>query len=401
MADDDALLTEMSLEEKIGQLLIAYVYGASADAVTDEQGRANLATYGIATPAEVVSKYKLGGVVLFRHATFPQAPNVEAGNLHDPTQIAALSNGLQEAARTGTGIGLLISVDQEGGRVTRVGPPATQFPSAAGLAHTGRPSLVEAAARVVGTELRAMGINQVFAPVADVVTEPGNTVIGDRSFGSDPGLVAEFVAAQVRGFTAAGVVSTAKHFPGHGGTVVDSHQALPIVDRTLPEWMVIDRPPFEAAVRAGTQAVMMGHLAVPALDASGRPATLSAPITDHLRHNLRFDGIIVTDSLLMRGVRDGRTDEEVAIQALEAGADMLLMPPDPTRAIAAITAAVKSGRLTEARIDQSLTRVLHLKEQLDLLTPPPASTDSLPSVIGSPAHQAVLAQVQEACRCSD
>jgi beta-N-acetylhexosaminidase len=239
-----------------------------------------------------------------------------------------------------------------------------------------------------------MGITQNFAPVADVNVNPANPVIGVRSFGSDPGLVAEMTAAQVRGYeNDAGISSTAKHFPGHGDTAVDSHYGFPVITHTRQEWETIDKPPFQAAVDAGIDTIMTAHIQVPALDPSGDPATLSKPIiTGILRDEMGYDGVVVTDSLGMQGVRDKYGDDRVPVLALKAGVDVLLNPPDLAVAYQGVMDAVASGELTEARLDESLRRVLDLKWRNGVVQDPFVNTRKVMDKVGTSEH---LARAQE------
>ncbi|RJK97959.1 glycoside hydrolase family 3 protein [Vallicoccus soli] len=372
-------LRRMTLEEKVGQLITGYAYGSSA--TTADPRNEALYGEGVATPADVVERYHLGGVIYFAWTD----------NVRNPSQTAALSNGLQDAAlSSGAEVPLLISTDQEQGVVTRLGPPATALPGAMALG-AGRSSTdARRAAAITGTELAAVGIRQDFAPVADVNVDPANPVIGVRSHSSDPQLAARMVTAQVRGFQGdAGVVATAKHFPGHGDTSTDSHVGLPVIDHTREEWERIDAPPFRAAVAAGVDSIMTAHIVVPSLDPSGDPATLSEPIiTGVLRGELGYDGVVTTDSLEMAGVRQQYGDGEVAVRALEAGADVLLMPADPAAAVEAIHEALDGGRLTERRIDQSVRRVLELKHRRGVVQEPYADPDRVGAVVGSDAHRA-------------
>ncbi|HLR97077.1 MAG TPA: glycoside hydrolase family 3 N-terminal domain-containing protein [Jiangellaceae bacterium] len=364
-----AMLRRMNLEEKIGQMMTGYAYGATPDTV-DER---NTALYGVDTPAEIVEEYHLGGIIYFAWTD----------SLDNPEQVANLSNGLQRSALdSGSGIPLLISTDQEQGVVTRLGEPATPLPGSMAQGASRSVGDARRAAGITGEELAAVGINQNFAPIADVNVNPLNPVIGVRSFSSDPGLVSTLTSAQVHGYQDdAGITSTAKHFPGHGNTADDSHHDLPVIEHTREEWEQIDRPPFSAAIDAGVDSIMTAHIVVPSLDDSGLPATLSEPIlTGELRESLGFDGVIVTDSLEMDGVRQDFDDGEIAVRTIEAGADMLLMSADPREAVEAITAAIDSGRLTEERLDQSVTRILRLKKENGVVDQPlvdPAATDEL------------------------
>jgi beta-N-acetylhexosaminidase len=374
----------MTLEQKIGQLIIHLVYGAAADQPDDR----NTALFGVATPAEVVAKYHLGGVVYFAWA----------GNTEDPQQIGRLSNGLQEAARCVGLPPLIIATDQETGRVARMGPPATQFPGAMALAAAHSCDAVRQAYAITGRELRAVGINTDFAPVADVNVNQANPVIGIRSFSSEPDIVADHVAAAVAGLQLdAGISAVAKHFPGHGDTATDSHHRLPVITHSLIEWESLDAPPFRAAIRSGVDMIMTGHLALPDVEPSGDPATLSRRVlTGLLRQDLDYPGVIITDSLRMDAVRQAYGDGEVAVRALEAGVDILLEPTDPAVAVAAITDAVHTGRLTEQRIDAAVRRILDLKQRRGFFDVPPTDPAEIDRVVGSIEHRDRAAAITDA-----
>ncbi|MBM7173194.1 glycoside hydrolase family 3 C-terminal domain-containing protein [Streptomyces sp. G44] len=387
----------MSLEEKVGQLFVMHVYGHTATDPDPEDVDTNLRELGVRDAAELVARYRLGGVLYFGWAH----------NTRSPHQIAALSRGIQEAAAKAlpSGVPVLISVDQEHGAVARVGAPATLLPGAMALGASGSHEHAREAARIAGTELRALGIRQDHAPDADVNIDPANPVIGVRSFGADPEAVAGFVAAQVEGYRSAGIATAAKHFPGHGDTTDDSHTELPHIHHTREEWDRFDAPPFRAAIAAGVDSVMTAHIVVPALDPSGDPATLSYPIvTGLLREELGYDGVVATDSLAMRGVRTKYGDDRVAVLALKAGVDQLLNPPRPRVAWDAVLRAVRDGELTEERIEESVLRVLRLKARVGLLpgdgTAPreltAATADHVDAVVGTPAHLAAADRIAEA-----
>jgi len=367
----------MSTQDKIGQLFVQNVYGSDA---TTPDAR-NIPLYGVSSPAEVIQKYHLGGVVYFAWTD----------SVKNPAQITGLSNGLQKAAiQTGSHIPLFIATDQEQGVVTRIGAPATQFPGSMALGAGRSTADARTAASITGQELKAMGINTDFAPDSDVNVNALNPVIGTRSFSSDPALVSSMVTAQVTGYQKdAGIIATAKHFPGHGDTATDSHTGIPIITHTTAQWQQIDAPPFKAAIKAGTDMIMSGHLVVPALDPSGDPATLSQPIlTGVLRNELGYKGLIVTDSLAMQGVRDKYGDAEVAVRAVLAGVDNLLMAPDMDAAYTAVQAAVVSGRISQRRLNESVARILLLKLKQGILLHPYTNTSGLDSVVGTPAHLA-------------
>jgi len=379
-------LSRMTLEEKVGQLFIQNVYGK--DATTPDQR--NVPLYGVASPAEVVRKYHLGGVIYFAWTD----------SVQNPDQIVGLSNGLQRAALTApvkAKVPLQIAIDQEQGVVTRIGPPATQFPGSMALGAGRSAPGARTAAAITGQELLAMGVNTNFAPVCDVNVNALNPVIGTRSFSSHPDLAAELVAAQVAGYQRdAGISSSAKHFPGHGDTATDSHVAFPIITHTRAQWESIDAPPFKAAIREGIDMIMTAHLAFPALDDSGDPATLSHPIlTGVLRDELGYDGVIVTDSLGMQGVRDKYGDAEVPVRALLAGADQLLMSPAMDDAYAAVLAAVRSHRIHPSDLDAKVRRVLRLKYRRGVVTQPYADPAGVAGVVGTPAHLAAADEVTD------
>jgi beta-N-acetylhexosaminidase len=349
---------------------------------------ANRAAYGLDNAEQVIDRYRPGGIIYF----------TRLGNENNPPQIAALSNGIQRVAlRQRTPVPMLISTDQEHGVVTRVGPPATQFPGSMALGATMRPQDADTAARITGRELRAIGINQNFAPVGDVNVNPFNPVIGVRSFGDRAGVVARLTGNQVTAFQrTAGVVATTKHFPGHGDTDVDSHFGIPIINHSRAQLDAVDLPPFRAAVVQGVGAIMTAHIIVPALDPSGDPATLSAPIiTGVLRQRMGFDGVVITDALDMAGVRQKYGDDRVPVLALKAGVDQLLMPPRFDVAYNAVLAAVRSGELTERRIDASVTRILRLKARYGLVADPYVDESRVGQRVGTPANLAAAQRITD------
>ncbi|MFH8979601.1 glycoside hydrolase family 3 protein [Streptomyces varsoviensis] len=374
----DALISRMTLPEKVGQLFVMRIYGTSATDPAPADAEANRQEIGVANAAELIAKYHVGGIIYFGWAH----------NTRDPRQIAALSNGIQRAALAQrTPIPLLIATDQEHGAVARVGPPATMLPGAMALGAGGSRTDARTAARICGAELAAMGIRQDYAPDADVNVDPANPVIGVRSFGGSPQAVAGLVAAQVRGFRAAGVATAVKHFPGHGDTGTDSHVDLPVITHTRAEWERLDAPPFKAAIAAGVDSVMTAHIVFPAFDPSGDPATLSHPIlTGLLRERLGFEGVVITDSLAMEGVRKKYGDARVAVLAIKAGVDQLLNPPDLPAAWNAVLAAVRGGEISEARLDASLRRILELKLRRGLFKDPYAGRRAVDRAVGTRSH---------------
>ncbi|MEW2293589.1 glycoside hydrolase family 3 protein [Streptomyces sp. NPDC006743] len=382
-----ALVSRMTLEEKVGQLFVMRVYGHSATDPDQADIDANLQEIGVRTAAELVAKYRVGGIIYFTWAH----------NTRDPQQIAALSNGIQRASlQQPRGLPVLVATDQEHGIVCRVGKPATLFPGAMALGASGSVPDARALGRISGTELRAMGINQDYSPDADVNVNPANPVIGVRSFGADPDAVARLVAAEVRGYQGARVAATAKHFPGHGDTAVDSHYGFPVITHTREVWEKLDAVPFRAAIRAGIDSIMTAHIQFPALDDSGDPATLSHPIlTGILRGELGYDGVVITDSLGMQGVRTKYGDDRVPVLALKAGVDQLLNPPDLDVAWHAVLDAVRGGELTEARLDESILRILRMKARRGLFEDPYVSERQVAHRVGTPGHLAEADRIAE------
>ncbi|MFF9200739.1 glycoside hydrolase family 3 protein [Streptomyces sp. NPDC014986] len=380
-----ALVSRMTLEEKVGQLFVMRVYGHSATDPDQADIDANLEEIGVRTAAELLARYRVGGIIYFAWAHNTRAPH----------QIADLSNGIQKASLgLPRGLPVLISTDQEHGAVARVGEPATLLPGAMAIGAGASRSDARALGRIAGRELRALGIRQNYSPVADVNVNPANPVIGVRSFGSRPDDVARLVAAEVAGYQHAGVAATAKHFPGHGDTAVDSHTGLPVITHSREQWEELDAPPFRAAIAAGIDSIMTAHLMVPALDGSEDPATLSHPIlTGILRGELGYDGVVVTDSLGMEGVRTKYGDDRVPVLALKAGVDQLLNPPSLDVAWNAVLNAVRDGELTESRLEESVLRVLRLKAKLGLFRDPYVGHDGVDRTVGVRAHLAAADRI--------
>ena len=375
-------VARMNIRELVGQLFMTYAYGETADTQDPAAVAANRELYGVDNAAQLMRRFHLGGVIYYNWSN----------NANNPQQIAGLSNGVQDAALDQrVGVPALIAADQEGGIVARVGPPATELPGNMALGATRSAADAERAAEIIGAELRAIGVNWNFAPVADVNVNPANPVIGVRSFSEDPTLAAELTAAQVRGYSSEGVAGAAKHFPGHGDTDVDSHFGLPEVDHTRAEWEAIDKPPFQAAIDSGVRAIMTAHIVVDSLDPSGAPATMSKPIiTGILREEMGFDGVIITDALGMGGATSTYPPERVPVVALQAGVDMLLKPPDGQFKVMynAVLDAVSNGELSKDRLRTSVERILELKWDLGLVEDPYVDVDAVPDLVGTPEHLA-------------
>lgn len=358
---DPAGRTDPADEVLVGQVLMPYAYGSDATRVDEASAQANRKLAGVDTPAEMVRKFHLGGLILVGFAAEdPTGKTNPTTNVENPEQVRALTQGLQRASDTP----LLIGTDQEYGVVTRVRDGVTLLPSAMAFGAAARPDLTERAWKAAGDELAAMGINVNFAPVADTLGPGGSAVLGSRAFGDDPAKNAAQVAAAVRGLRAAGVAPALKHFPGHGHTTGDSHDGLPVVAQTREQWDRQDRPPFAAGIEAGAGLVMSGHLDVTAFD-PGRPATFSSKImTTVLRDELGFQGVTVTDAMNMAPAMK-LPPGEAAVQAVLAGNDLLLMPPDLTAARDGLLAALKDGRLPRERLNEAAQRIKKLKGSLN------------------------------------
>ncbi len=354
------LLRGMTLEEKVGQL-----FAVSANGVF----YADDAPGYLALEKQVVEN-GVGGLIWFRSSVL---------------EAASLSARLQKVAR----IPLLVSADLEAGVGMRF-PDLVYGPWAMAVAATGDPSLARRRAFVTAQEARALGIHQVFAPVADINVDPDNPVINVRSYGEDAADVSRYVEATVRGLQEGGVTATLKHFPGHGDTHTDSHLSLPVVTATADRLLRVELAPFRAGIAAGARSVMVGHLSVPALDEV--PATLSkAVVTGLLRGTLGFDGLVVTDAMTMKALTGAAP--ELAVRAIEAGNDVVLMSTDTAGSIAAVVAAVRSGRIEEGRIDASVRRILQEKKRLGLFCETAPPLDSLPSTVGTRAHAAIEEEI--------
>jgi len=327
---------------------------------------------------------RVGGVVVFDK------------NIDTPIQVARLANALQRLA-AGAGIPpLFLAADQEGGPVVRL--RGTHFPSAMAFGAAASDRLVAEAARVTARELRAVGIHVNFAPVLDVNSNPQNPVIGVRSYGEDPALVARLGAGAVAALQVAGVLATAKHFPGHGDTALDSHLALPTVARPRDRLDRVELPPFVAAIHAGVAAVLTAHVVYPALDPD-RPATLSPAIIGALRTELGFGGLVVSDSMQMLAIADHHGPGEAAVEALLAGVDLLLaLGPTEAQweAIEAVRGAVESGRIPAERLRTAAGRVLAAKRRLGLLERFLVREDDVAGAVGLPEHLALARRIAAA-----
>ena len=388
----DKELRKMSLDEKIGQLICAAVNATFLNQDSEAFK---------ALRHQVVDNH-VGGIILFRGPVY---------------ESVVLVNRMQLLAKHP----LLISADLEAGSGMRF-DDTVNFPWNMAIAATGNPEYARREGELTAREARAMGVQQIYAPVADVNNNAANPVINVRSYGEDPTDVARFVAAFIEGAQRGGVIATAKHFPGHGDTATDSHRGLPEIDVTRERLNSVELVPFRAAVSAGVGAVMDGHIGLPLIDSTvisplprdvklkpidtdengeivnskgTMPTTLSPVMNGILRNDLHFDGLIVTDAMSMSGLTLYFTQEEASVRALEAGADLLLKPADPDASLRGVRDAVKSGRLTEQRLEQSARKVLAAKYDLGLVRQRLTPLDEIDRVVAGKQAVALSEEIAE------
>lgn len=332
-----SVVSNMSLRDLVGQMFVVSVGGTEPDYYIEK----------------MVRERNVGGVILFGY------------NMKSERQVESLARSLQDLSmRTEPAVPLFIAVDQEGGDIASA-PWVAPEPAAAEVGSRGDPEEAHAAAARIGSQLLEAGINTDLAPVVDTGF---GAAIGNRSYGDDPDLVAKMGAAAVGGFEDAGVVSAAKHFPNHGAANSNSHVSLPVVRHDTKKLEAYDLPPFQAAIDAGVPMVMVGHLVYPAIDPE-RPASLSGDAISMLRGELGFRGVVVTDDLAMEGATGGGPPAEAAVDAVEAGADLLIISSAPQQqadAYDAVVEAVESGDIPRARIEESVSRLLEVKRRYDL-----------------------------------
>ena len=365
----EATLASLSMDEKIGQLIIPATVGMFLTESSDayQQMRRD------------ITEFHVGGYHLLG----------DVNTLHEPAGVALMLNQLQEMAK----VPLWITADFEGGVGYRF-TGATRLPRAMAMGATGNPDLAYQAGRITAEEARAIGFHVNFYPVVDVNNNARNPIINIRSFGGDPELVSKMARAYIRGAQSAGVMATAKHFPGHGDTSTDSHMELPTIDIDKARLEQIELPPFRAAIAEGVGGVMSAHIALPRIDTANLPATLSPKIlTGVLRDELHFNGVIFTDALNMRGVAAHYPEGEAAVRALQAGADILLYPPSVEQAFNAVKRAVEAGDIKPSRIDESVKRILAAKQRLGLDKNRFADLNKIGKVLGSSEHQQIAQQI--------
>ena len=353
----DEQLAGMTLEEKVGQLFLIRPESLCVE-LTPQQVH-DASDFGVTTwteeMTERLAEYPAGGIVLF------------GKNLSNPDQLAAMMAQIEKAGE----IPLMVGVDEEGGSVARLANSAGfDLPQFEQMAEIGARGDVEEARQLggtIGAYLHQYGFALDFAPVADLWTNPQNSVIGSRSFGSDPTVVSEMVLAVIDGLHEEGVLSCIKHFPGHGDTQGDSHDGHVLLERSWEELLERELIPFVDNLDS-TDLVMVAHILLPQITGDGLPASLSAElITGRLRGELGYDGLVVTDSLAMRAITDQYTSAQAAVLAFEAGADLLLMPQDYTAAFDGVLDAVRQGEVDESRLDESVLRIMRAKQKCGLL----------------------------------
>ena len=367
-------IDQMTLEEKIGQLFMSYFDGE----------------YSNKHAERLIQETKIGGIIYYNWAN----------GLGDPSKVQKMSNDLQLLATQYVGIPLFISVDQEGGLVTRLKKGFTEFPGNAALGRTDHSQLAYDVSYCIGKELRAVGVNFNLAPVVDVNNNPANPIIGIRSFGDDKNIVANFGKASIQGFKDSGIIPCLKHFPGHGDVTVDSHRGLPIVNKSYCEIENLELFPFRE-LSEDAPAIMTAHILFTQID-SKNCATLSPLILENiLREKLNFQGVLITDSLTMQGVLEGyKNIEEVVLKAFEAGNDILLIGgrdlqnqvvgesniDEMIRIYQSMIKAVRDGRISEDRVNASVRRILKLKKESGLFNRLPPTNQDLVETLQKKDH---------------
>jgi beta-N-acetylhexosaminidase len=373
------------VKKKVGQLFVVPARGTFM----------NERSAAFAELVRHVRENHVGGVIWFQ------------SNVYETARLNARLQSLAEG-------NLLVSADLEAGLGMRF-PDVTFWPPAMAVAAAGDASLAEQQGRITAREARAVGIGQIYAPVVDVNVNPANPVINTRSYGETPDEVSRFATALIRGIEREGALATAKHFPGHGDTHVDSHRALPRLDVTRERLESIELPPFRAAIAAGVSSIMVGHLGVPAIDDTPAPwrdtfenawgttsaevprdavlpATVSRRVVDGLlRKELGFDGLVVSDAFDMGGLAAHFDPGEAAVRAIEAGLDQIVYSPDPDAAIAAVVEALRSGRLTSARVDESLARIEAARRRI--VDAGPLPFDTIATTVDAPEHREVAVEI--------
>lgn len=337
-------LSSMTIEEKVAQLFIITPEALTGYGSVTQAGNATL---------EAISKYPVGGLIYFN------------GNIVSEEQLKEMISSQQEYSMNRIGLPLFISVDEEGGKVTRIASSGLNVPTYSYIATLGAEGDTEVVYRMgrdIGKYLSEFGFNLDFAPVADVITNSENNVVKERSYGSDGTFVSKMVIQQLKGLQDEGVYGCLKHFPGHGGTSADSHNGYAYTSRTWEELKNEELVPFIEGIEAGAKFVMVGHISTPNITGDEIPASCSKKmISDYLRGELNYDDIVLTDALNMKAITNQYSSSEAAVKVFLAGADIILMPADFNSAYEGIINAVESGEITKERLDESVLRILQVK----------------------------------------
>lgn len=334
------MLAEMSLEEKIGQMMFA---GISGTEMSDSTNR-------------LINSYHVGGLIFYKN------------NISSTSQIISLQNEIREANK-GNKWPLLLGVDQEGGRISRLPNEVQNLPTSLAIGNVNNPVYAYEIGTLLGKEVKAFGFNLDFAPVLDVNSNANNPVIGDRSFGDNAEIVSRLGVETMKGIKSEKVIPVVKHFPGHGDTAVDSHLELPTVNKNLEELKQLELLPFAAAVENGADVVMAAHILLPEIDPNYPSSMSKVILTDMLRKQLGFNGVIITDDMTMGAIIDNYSIAQASVQSVKAGSDIILVAHEESNieaAINALKAAVKNGEIKEERIDESVARIIRLKQKYNL-----------------------------------
>lgn len=335
----DEIINSMTLDEKIGQLFVVAFEGKELNS--------NI--------KDLIEKYKVGGVILFD------------GNVSDIKQTVSLINNLK-SVNSNNKYPLFISVDEEGGRVTRMPVEFKRMPSSAGIGGTGKIEIAENAGNIIGESLKSLGYNVDFAPVLDIYSNPQNTIIKGRAFGNDVNIVTKMGIAEMKALKKNDIVSVPKHFPGHGDTYIDSHVGLPIVHKSLSELKNFEFKPFEEAINNGADAIMVGHIVLSKVD-KNNPASLSKDVIDILKKDLKFEGLVVSDDMTMGAITKNYNLEDSVLKSINAGVDLVLVCngfDNQVKSINRVKEALSTGELTEERLNESVYKILKLKHEYGL-----------------------------------
>lgn len=344
----EKIVNNMTLEEKVGQIFMV-----APEAVDKDGGSTTVFTENI---EKEIEKYNLGGYILF------------AANIENPTQTQELINGFKKSSK----IQPFIGVDEEGGRVARIGKnSAMGVEKIEPMAQVGKSQNYERANEIgttIGKYIKNLGFNLDFAPDTDVLTDSNNTEIGDRSFGNDPEVVGKMATEVVKGLQSENISTVLKHFPGHGGSIGNSHQGFSLSNRTEEELKKCEIVPFKTAIENGADCVMVAHMSLPNVTGDNIPATLSKKVvTDMLKTELNFKGVVFSDSMSMGAITENYGTGDACVKAVEAGIDMVLMPENLDEAYNAVLEAVKNGKISQERLDDAVSRIIKAKIQRGII----------------------------------